>query len=32
MQVGHPDVFVPDRRREEFQELARRLVAGVGDD
>ena len=32
MQVGHAGVLVADGGGEEFQEAARRLVAGVGDD
>ena len=30
--IGHAGILVPDRRGEEFQEPARRLVAGGGDD
>ena len=30
--IRHARILVPDRRGEEFQEPARRLVAGVGDD
>ena len=30
--IGHAGIFVPDRRGKEFQEPARRLVAGIGDD
>ena len=30
--VGHARVLVADRRGEEFEEAARGLVAGVGDD